>query len=106
MIKFDVARNWTVLAPPGLAAAQLAAADLRRILALLRAGAGSGLKEPPIQDSSVPMDSSIPVIVLNGERNSIANGFSWRFGIDRIEIYGASERGFATGSTIFLPRLA
>jgi hypothetical protein len=85
--------------------AQSAGADLRRILALLRAGAGSGLKEPPMQDSSAPIDSSVPVIVLNGESNSSANGFSWRFGIDRIEIYGASERGLCNGVYDFLAAL-
>jgi hypothetical protein len=93
--------------PPGLTAAQLAGADLRRILALLRAQAGSGLKEPPLQDSTAPIDSSVPVIVLNvnGESNSAANGFSWRFGIDRIEIYGASERGLCNGVYDFLAAL-
>ena len=105
MIKFDVTRNWAVLVPPGLTAAQLAGADLRRILALLRAQAGSDLKEPPIWDSSAPIDSSVPVIVLNGEPNSAANGFSWRFGIDRIEIYGASERGLCNGVYDFLAAL-
>jgi hypothetical protein len=105
MIKFDVTRNWTVLVPPGLTAAQLAGADLRRILALLRAQAGSGLKEPPMQDSSAPIEGSVPVIVLNGESNSAANGFSWRLGIDRIEIYGASERGLCNGVYDFLAAL-
>ncbi|MDR2784739.1 MAG: DUF4838 domain-containing protein [Treponema sp.] len=105
MIKFDVARNWTVLVPPGLTTAQSAGADLRRVLALLRARAGSGLKEPPVQDSSAPIDSSVPVIVLNGEPNSAANGFSWRLGIDRIEIYGASERGLCNGIYDFLAAL-
>ncbi|MDR1410630.1 MAG: DUF4838 domain-containing protein [Spirochaetaceae bacterium] len=105
MIKFDVARDWTVLVSPGLAAAQLAGDDFRRILALLRAQAGSALKEPPVRDSSVPIDSSAPVIALNGEPNSSANGFSWRLGIDRIEICGASERGLCNGIYDFLAAL-
>jgi hypothetical protein len=105
MIKFDVAKNWTVLVPPGLAVAQLAGADLRRILALLRVRAGLNLKEPPQQDSTAPIDSSVPVIVLNGTANSAANGFSWRLGIDRIEIYGASERGLCNGIYDFLAAL-
>jgi hypothetical protein len=91
--------------PPGLAAAQLASADLRRILALLRARTESGLKEPPILDSSAPINSAVPVIVLNGESNSAANGFSWRLGIDRLEIYGASERGLCGGVYDFLAAL-
>jgi hypothetical protein len=105
MIKFDVTRDWTVLAPFGLSAAQAAAADLRRIVALLRARAGSGLKEPRIRDSSAPVDGSVPVIVLNGEPNSAANGFSWRLGIDRLEIYGASARGLCNGVYDFLAAL-
>jgi hypothetical protein len=105
MIKFDVARNWTVLAPSGLGVAQSAGADLRRILALLRARAGLNLKEPPMQDSTAPIDSSIPIIVLSGKTNSTANGFSWRLGIDRIEICGASERGLCNGIYDFLAAL-
>jgi hypothetical protein len=105
MIKFDVNRNWIILVPPGMAAAQLAGADLRRILALLRAQTGSDLKEPPMRDSTAAIDGSVPVIVLNGEPNSTANGFSWRLGIDRVEIYGASERGLCNGIYDFLAAL-
>ncbi|MDR0452365.1 MAG: DUF4838 domain-containing protein [Treponema sp.] len=105
MIKFDVARNWTLLVPPGPAAVQPALADLRRILAFFRAQAGSGLREPPVQASSAPIDSSVPVIALSGEPNSSANGFSWRFGIDRVEICGASERGLCNGIYDFLAAL-
>ncbi|MDR1352248.1 MAG: DUF4838 domain-containing protein [Treponema sp.] len=105
MIKFDVSRKWTVLVPSGLDAVQPAGADLRRILGLFRAQAGLSLKEPPVQDSSAPIDSSIPIIALNGEPGSSANGFSWRFGIDRIEICGASERGLCNGIYDFLAAL-
>jgi hypothetical protein len=105
MIKFDVARDWTVLAPPGLEMVQSAGADLRRILALLRAQAGLSLKEPPVRDSTASIDNFVPVIVLNREANSTANGFSWRLGIDRIEIYGASKRGLCNGIYDFLTAL-
>jgi hypothetical protein len=105
MVKFDVARDWVILVPSGLPSAQLAGADLGRILALLRAQAGSSLGEPPLRDASAPVDSSVPVIALNGEPNSAAGSFSWRLGIDRIEIYGASERGLCSGVYDFLAAL-
>jgi hypothetical protein len=106
MIKFDTTRNWTILIPPGLAAAQSAGADLGRVLGLLRTHSGSSMKEPALQDASATIDSSVPVIVLNSEQKAAANGFSWRLGIDRIEIYGASERGLCNGVYDFLAALS
>jgi hypothetical protein len=105
MIKFDVTRNWTILVPDGLTAAPLISADLARILGLLRSQAGSRLEEPPRRNADAPIDSDVPIIVLNGERKPSANGFSWRFGIDRVEIYGASERGLCNGVYDFLAAL-
>jgi hypothetical protein len=105
MIKFDVAKNWTILVPFGLKAACRTAADLGRVLSLLRARAGLRAEEPPAQDSSAPVDVSVPIIALNGEYDRTANGFSWRAGIDRVEIYGASERGLCNGIYDFLAAL-
>jgi hypothetical protein len=102
MINFDITRNWTILTPFGLKAALLAAADLGRIVGLLRARAGLGAKEAPVRNSFAPIDASVPVIVLNSESDPGANGFSWRAGVDRIEIYGASERGLCDGVYDFL----
>jgi hypothetical protein len=51
------------------------------------------------------VDSQIPVIVLNAEQGAASNGFSWRFGIGRIEIFAASERGLCNGIYDFLAAL-
>jgi hypothetical protein len=49
---------------------------------------------------------TVPVILLNaGEDGPFGNGYSWRQGRDRIEIYGDSNRGLCNGVFDFLDAL-
>jgi hypothetical protein len=92
---FDVFGGWTVPALPESAAARKAAADLTRIVALLRARAGSGGRRT---GASV-------VLLTSGGGGNRENGFSWRLGAGRLEIHGASGRGLCNGVYDFLAAL-
>ena len=107
MICFDVSREWTILTPMDSPAVLLAARDLARILSLLRSQAGISMKQPPVEDGSQEApDDSIPIIILNAaSADKTENGFSWRLGIDRLEIYGDSCRGLCNGIYDFLKAL-
>jgi hypothetical protein len=104
MIFFDVSRNWVILSP---ASVLTGAEELSRCLGLLRSGAGLSLGPPPVEDASGPApEDSVPLIVLNaGEGSRSRNGFSWRLGTDRLEIYGDSDRGLFNGVFDFLDAL-
>jgi hypothetical protein len=62
---------------------------------------------PAVEDASrVHADDPAPLIVLNAEPDKRKlNGFSWRLGRDRLEIYGASGRGLCNGVFDFLAAL-
>ncbi|MDR2159141.1 MAG: hypothetical protein LBP23_03630 [Treponema sp.] len=111
MALFNVARKWIILTPAGAAAG--AAADLAFYIAALRDRAGLGRTAPPIADAggAAPPDSA-PVIILNAgdfppdhSAGRGRNGFTWRAGQDRIEIYGDSDRGLCNGVFDFLSSL-
>ncbi|MDR2741057.1 MAG: DUF4838 domain-containing protein [Treponema sp.] len=107
MINFDVSRDWVVLVPPEPAAARKAGADMARIIGLLREQAGLPSRAATLADAlrDVP-DEPIPIILLNAEPGrDFRNGFSWRLGMDRLEIYGASGRGLCNGVYSFLDAL-
>jgi hypothetical protein len=105
MISLDVSRDWVILAPRGTAP-EFAAAELSRILGLLRREAGHALGAVPVLDSGGDApDETRPIIVLNGDGTRKDNGYSWRFGLDRIEIYGASDRGLLNGVFAFCAAL-
>jgi hypothetical protein len=103
---FDAARDWMILAPPSPAARQ-GAAELSRYIDLLRRRAGSGRKPPAIGDAAGPAPAdSVPLILLNaGEGGPERNGFAWRLGEGRLEIYGDSDRGLLNGVFDFLDAL-
>jgi len=105
MIKFDISRDWLLLVPPGLPAALAAGTELSRIIGLLRNRSNASLAAPPLADATAPVDAETPVIVLNAEAGAASNGYSWRLGLDRIELYGASERGLCNGVYDFLSAL-
>jgi hypothetical protein len=108
MVHFDVSNDWVILIPPEPAAAQKAGADLARIIGLLREQAGLPPKIPALADAfQKAPDDDVPVILFNyGSDGDSGNGFSWRLGMNRLEVYGASGRGLCNGVYDFLAALA
>ncbi|MDR0655711.1 MAG: hypothetical protein LBG22_05295 [Treponema sp.] len=107
MAGFDVSLPWAILAPAGIKAAESAAADISRYIDLLRLKAGKGLPPPKVIDANGPApDDSVPIILLASRGDSLdRNGFTWRAGRERIEIYGDSDRGLCRGVYDFLGAL-
>jgi hypothetical protein len=107
MINFDVSKDWVILVPPEPAAARKTGADLARIIGLLRGKAGLPPKAAVLADASRDApDEAVPIILLNAEPGpDIRNGFSWRLGVNRLEIFGASGRGLCNGVYGFLDAL-
>jgi hypothetical protein len=108
MTSFDAARDWVVLVPPEPAAARKAGADLARIIGLLRGQAGFPSGAAGLADAL--RDAAAPVILLSagpdGEPGrDFGNGFSWRLGVNRLEISGVSGRGLCNGVYDFLAAL-
>jgi hypothetical protein len=106
MTTFDVSRDWVILVPPE-PAARKAGADLARIIGLLRGQAGLPPGAAALTDAAgAAPDGTASVILLNAEPGrDFRNGFSWRLGIRRLEIYGASGRGLCNGVYDFLAAL-
>ncbi|MDR2258753.1 MAG: hypothetical protein LBE14_06355 [Treponema sp.] len=107
MVFFNVSREWVILSS---AAARTGADEIAHYLYQLRSRGGLSLGPPPVEDAAGPAPAdSVPLIVLNsgetgGGRNR--NGFSWRLGTDRLEIYGDSDRGLLNGVFDFLDALS
>ncbi|MDR1318559.1 MAG: hypothetical protein LBJ90_02965 [Treponema sp.] len=107
MASFDVSKKWIVLSPASVPAAGQAAAELADCISLLRSRAGLGKASPVIEDAETfsPPDSE-PVILLNSGGASLdRNGYTWRLGKGRLEIYGDSDRGLCGGVFDFLSAL-
>lgn len=98
-----------ILAPCSVPAARQGAEELSRYIDLLRRGAGtdSGKKPPAIEDAAATApEEPVPIILLNpGDGGPCRNGFSWRLGDGRLEIYGDSCRGLWNGIFDFLDAL-
>ena len=113
MVYFDVSKEWVVLLPPGLPGVEKAAGDLARYIGLLAAlaenrhSAGGNSPAVPVIDASGPVPSDdAPIIALNSEGfGPEQNGFTWRAGQDRVEIFGESGRGLCNGIYSFLAAL-
>jgi hypothetical protein len=107
MAGFDVSLPWVILSPAGIKAAESTAADISRYIDLLRLKAGKGLPPPELIDANGPApDDSAPVILLNSQGGGLdRNGFTWRAGRERVEIYGDSDRGLCRGAYDFLGAL-
>jgi hypothetical protein len=106
MFNFDVALDWVVLIPAGVPAAETAGKELARCIEALRKQSGL-VQAVPVEDGSAgaPPDT-VPVILLNtGGEDHNQNGFSWRAGGERVEIYGKSGRGLCNGTFDFLSAL-
>jgi len=112
MAYFDVSKQWTVLALPEV---WRAAEDLARCVGLLRKRAGLPPAPAPLVDAAAEAPPpGVPIVVLNaedarGSRGGAAaggrNGFTWRAGSERAEIYGESPRGLCNGVYDFLAAL-
>jgi hypothetical protein len=107
MPQFDVSKEWIILVPPDMPAVEKAAGDLARCIGLLRGQAGLPAKPADREDAFGPAPAeAAPVIVLNCENGGRErNGFTWRTGADRVEIYGESDRGLCGGIYDFLSKL-
>jgi hypothetical protein len=107
MITLDVSKNWVILLPLRVTAARIMGDELVRCIRLLRTAGGGALGAPPVVDAldSAPEDT-VPVVVLYvEEEGGEKNGFFWRAGQERIEIYGYSRRGLCNGVYDFLKAL-
>jgi hypothetical protein len=107
MKSFDVSKPWEILIPARMPAADMVASELSRCIGLLRQQAGRPNTVCPVKNSDVAAPGeSVPIIVLNAEKESRArNGYSWRVGKDRIELYGESDRGLCNAVFDFLEAL-
>ncbi|MDR3166347.1 MAG: DUF4838 domain-containing protein [Treponema sp.] len=107
MASFDVSLPWVILSPLNVLPAKKAAEELSHYIDLLRRRAGLPPSAPPVEDSSGPASAEgVPLILLNsGSGGKDRNGFIWRAGRERIEIYGESERGLCNGVFDFLAAL-
>ncbi|MDR2494028.1 MAG: DUF4838 domain-containing protein [Spirochaetaceae bacterium] len=106
MIGFDVSKEWIIVSSPDTPAAEKAAEELSRSMGLLRGRAGLSQKAPPIQSAAgkgAESGFSIRLGVRDTDREK--NGFSWRFGKERLEIEGESGRGLCNGVFDFLSAL-
>jgi hypothetical protein len=102
MFSFDVSKQWVLLAP-----ASFRITELSRYIDLLRKQSGLSLPPPRVIDVAGPAPGdSVPIILLNaGDGGPEKNGYSWRLGKDRLEIYGDSDRGLCNGIFNFLSAL-
>ena len=99
MANFDVSKEWLILLPSNVPKVQKAAEDLSRCIGLLAA------KPPAILDA-LEATATENIIVLNSEGGGPErNGFGWRAGLARVEIYGESGRGLCNGIYSFLAAL-
>ena len=110
MVDFNASKKWVVFFPPEISEAKKAAGDLVRYIGLLAStpgtrGTGGDGNRPSLVESSAPVQPGA-VIALNSEGKSPEhNGFSWRAGSERVEIYGESGRGLCNGIYSFLAAL-
>ncbi|MDR0554789.1 MAG: DUF4838 domain-containing protein [Treponema sp.] len=104
MICFDVSRTWTIILPLDAPAALKGGEELSLAIERMRILAGLTIAPPVIADASGASPEG-PLIVLNAERGGRRNGFSWRLGQERLEIYGDSGRGLCNGIFHFLAAL-
>ena len=108
MANFDAAKEWVIIISSEIPQVEKGARDLSRCIGLLAALEGSAASPPPkILKALDPMPSGdVPLIILNCEdRGNENNGFEWRTGNDRVEIFAESWRGLCNGIYSFLSAL-
>ena len=106
MAGFDVSKEWVILSPSDIPHAIRGVEELSRCIGLL--AGNTGKPKPPVVSAvsgSLPPETA-PVIILNSDNSGPErNGFVWRAGKERIEIFGESERGLCNGIFSFLAAL-
>ena len=105
MTILDLAKEWLILIPPETPQVEKCAGDLSRCIGLINAKNGNNaIKPPKIAIATNPETSGEGnIIVLNCEDlRPERNGFEWRAGPERIEIFGESCRGLCNGVYSFL----
>ncbi|MFP3090964.1 DUF4838 domain-containing protein [Treponema sp. TIM-1] len=107
MITLDVSKDWTILLPFPVKAARVMGEELSRCIHVLRKAGAPALGAPPVADALGPSPAdSVPVVMLHcAENGGEKNGFVWRAGQDRIELFGDSPRGLCNGVYDFLKAL-
>jgi hypothetical protein len=106
MANFDVSKEWAILLPPDLPLVRKAAEDLSRCIGLLGKLDGATASKPPAVLDAFEAVPTETIIVLNsGGHGPEFNGFGWRAGPERVEIYGESGRGLCNGIYSFLAAL-
>jgi len=107
MIYFDVSKNWTVLVVKKELSDQGASRDLVRCIGELRRSVNLPPTEPPLVNGTQETpDEGSPIILLNSDGvDPYRDGFSWRAGDQRIELYGNSDRALEKGIYDFLSAL-
>jgi hypothetical protein len=114
MADLDVSKPWVILIPAPVGdmdTAKNCAEELSRLLDLLRRQAGLTLPSPAITGDAVRGSDEAAEFVLNCTDGADTaapvsrNGFAWRAGVSRIEIYGNSPRGLCKGLYNFLAAL-
>ncbi|GHV74845.1 hypothetical protein AGMMS49940_21470 [Spirochaetia bacterium] len=107
MADFDVSKPWVILSNTD--AAKKGAEELSRLIGLLRRQAGLTLPSPVITGDAVQGPEEAAEIVLNYTEDAAGpvsrNGFAWRAGASRIEIFGNEPRGLYKGIYHFLTAL-
>ena len=106
MANFDVSKEWAILVKPDIAHVNKAVEDISGYINLLAGLCGIRSNKPPAILDAAGAAPSCAVIVLNSDGGGPErNGFSWRAGSDRVEIYGESGRGLCNGIYSFLAAL-
>jgi hypothetical protein len=104
MASFDVSKEWIILTPPDSPHVKKAVEDLSRCIGLL-AGGNRAPKFYAATDVSNPSASEAVIVLDNNEGGPERNGFIWRAGNERVEIFGESGRGLCNGIYSFLAAL-
>ena len=109
---FFAAKEWYILVPPEtpteVPIAEKCAGDLSRCIGLLSVINGDSAAKPPKIAIATNLDASekCALIILNSEDSGPErNGFEWRAGPERVEIFGESKRGLCNGVYSFLAAL-
>ena len=112
MMNFDVSLEWVILLPSNVPQVQKAAEDLSRYIGLLaefdktrETNGAPAPKQPDIIDASEAVSAETVIVLNSSEKGPERNGFGWRAGPTRVEIYGESSRGLCNGIYSFLSAL-
>ena len=105
---FFAAKEWLILVPPETPQTEKCAGDLSRCIGLLsEINGGSAARPPGIAEAGdLKASGKYALIVLNCKGSGPErNGFEWRAGPERVEIFGESCRGLCNGVYSFLAAL-